>query len=168
MAVAAGGDCLNAVYLLNPLAFARDLRADRVPEGVKAHYMVLGGIVQYAQLAWRSHYGTQPTSLLDFAMIVAYWVAGVYVCYRANAAGDGRHFIERFICLAVPLTVWTFLAVIAVAAALYFGLGLRGEEYRAISSGLTLLVWIAYIAALRWLIIHASKRNGPPPLPRAA
>jgi hypothetical protein len=101
-------------------------------------------------------------------MLVAFWAAGVYVCYRANAAGDGRRFIERFICLAVPLTIWTFLAGIAVAAALYFGLGLRGEGYGTVAGGVTLLVWIVYVAALRWLIIQASKRNGPPPLPRSA
>ena len=168
MAVAAGEDCLNAVYLLNPLAFARDLRADRVPESVKVQYMVLGGIVQYAQFAWRSHDGAEPTSLPDFAWLVAFWIAGVYVCYRANAAGDDRHFIERFTCLTVPLTVWTFLAGTAVAAALYFALGVQGEAYGTIASRVSLLLWIANIAALRWLIIQASKRNGPPPLPRAA
>jgi hypothetical protein len=155
------------LYLLNPLAFARDLRDDRVPESVKAQYMVLGGIVQYAHYAWRSHYPAEPASSFGFAMLVAVWIAGVYVCYRANAAGDDRRFIERFICLAVPLTVWTSLAGIAVAAAMYYGLGLRGEEYGAMRGGITLLMWIAYVAALRWLIIHASKRDGPPPLPRA-
>jgi hypothetical protein len=156
------------LYLLNPLAFARDLRDDRVPERVKAQYMVLGGIVQYAEYAWRSHYAAKPASPFGFAMLVAVWIAGVYVCYRANAAGDDRRFIERYICLAVPVTVWTSLAGIAVFAAMYFGLGLRGEEYGAMRGGITLLMWIAYVAALRWLIIHASKRSGPPPLPRVA
>jgi hypothetical protein len=156
------------VYLLNPLAFARDLRADRVPESVKARYMVLGGMVHYVHYAWRSHDAAAPVSPFGFAVLVAAWLVGVYVCYRANAAGDDRRFVERFICLAAPLTVWTFLAGIAVAAALYYGLCLRGQAYGAYAGGVSLLVWIIHIAILRWLIIHASKRNGPPPLPSAA
>ncbi|HEX8211948.1 MAG TPA: hypothetical protein VF584_17360 [Longimicrobium sp.] len=153
------------MYLLNPLAFARDLQADRVPESVKAQYMVLGGVVQYAQHAWRSHYAAEPASPLGFAVLVAAWVAGVYVCYRANAAGDDQRFVERFVCLAVPLTVWTSLAGIAGGGALYYGLGLRGETYGAVAGRASLLAWIVYVAALRWLIVHASKCNGPPPLP---
>lgn len=158
------------MYLLNPLAFARDLRAHRVPESVKACYMVLGGVVQYLHYAWRSHSGAEATSPLRFVTLVGLMAAGVYVCYRANAAGDGQRFVERFVCLAVPLTVWMSLAGVVLAATLLHGLGVPGETYQSVSGGISLLLWIVYYAALRWLMIQASKNDaaGPPPLPRAA
>ncbi len=55
------------MHLLNPLALARDLRGDHVPEGAKARYRGIGLAVQYAHLAWRSSSGAQrppPTALL--------------------------------------------------------------------------------------------------------
>lgn len=158
------------MYLLNPLAFARDLRAHRVPESVKARYMVLGAIVQYLHYAWRSPHGVEATSPLQFGVAVGATAAGVYVCYRANAAGDDSRFVERFVCLAVPLTVWTFLGGVVRAATLLYGLGVRGETYRTVSGGISLFLWVAYYGALRWLIIHASRNDvaGPPPLPRTA
>ncbi|HEU4881024.1 MAG TPA: hypothetical protein VFT45_02230, partial [Longimicrobium sp.] len=37
-------------------------------------------------------------------------VAGIWVCYRANQRGDGTAFVERFICLSVPVTIrWLVL-----------------------------------------------------------
>ncbi|HEX8830109.1 MAG TPA: hypothetical protein VF705_03030 [Longimicrobium sp.] len=95
----------RSVYLLNPLALARDLRADRVSEGVKARYLAIGFTVQYVNMVWRSYSGSQPPSPSALLVQGAGTCAGFYLCYRANAAGDNRNFIERLFCLAVPLIV---------------------------------------------------------------
>lgn len=36
-------------------------------------------------------------------IIVLGW--GIFVCYRANKQGDGRNFIERFMCLSIPISI---------------------------------------------------------------
>ncbi len=49
-------------------------------------------------------------------------IGGLVVCFQANAYGDNRAFLERYLCLSVPLGFMTYVLYYAI----YYGLGLAG------------------------------------------
>jgi hypothetical protein len=122
-----------------------------VSEGQKAAYLVLGIAIQALFTAWRSLSGgraSDPVLYIASALLLA---LGVYVCYRANASGDGERFLERYVCLAVPLTIWMLVTGFVIGAVLMYGLGLRDRAYTNASWILSPILWIAYFVAMRWL-----------------
>lgn len=53
---------------------------------------------------------------------------GTILCYRTNMAGDGKEFIERFICLGFPVGTQSALVAIVAAIVFYsFNVGSLGE-----------------------------------------
>ena len=55
-------------------------------------------------------------TILDYLFAAApliITVVGIYLCYRANKSGDNKNFIERFVCLSVPITKQVILYTIA-------------------------------------------------------
>src|SRR5436309_9995005 len=52
--------------------------------------------------------------LLQSAVIVVLVIAGTLFCYRANRAADDQDFIDRFVCIAWPLTVKIVLIAMVV------------------------------------------------------
>lgn len=62
--------------------------------------------------------------LFDIAM-VSISVLGIIACFIANHKGDGRNFIERFMCLSVPISIrvgvyFLLLFLGVMAASLFF------------------------------------------------
>jgi hypothetical protein len=49
---------------------------------------------------------------------------GVFLCYRANKKGDGRNFLERFICLGsvIGVRLCVFMAMLVGCATIFFGM----------------------------------------------
>jgi ABC-type sulfate transport system permease subunit len=93
--------------------------------------------------------------VLDIAMVVAFEVIGVVVCYQANRRGDGKNFLERYICLQVPLSI-RFL-VLGLMFVVLFSL-LFGNLLYNLSSPLfinyffqaiTVVIYVIYIVYLR-------------------
>ena len=54
-------------------------------------------------------------------------VIGTLWCYRSNALGDNKEFIERIICLSFPVMIRTIVLSILILAAFYLGDFLREE-----------------------------------------
>lgn len=59
----------------------------------------------------KAYSGVMP--VLGFAILIA----GMILCYRANARGDDRDFISRFICLTWPLGIQIFVCSIPIVFA---------------------------------------------------
>jgi hypothetical protein len=145
------------LYIFNARSLARALRAGQVTEGEKALYFVVGSVIQAGLAGWRSVYGGSRSDLRLYALSAVVLGMGVYVCYRANAAGDGERFLERYVCLSVPLTIWMMLVGFVAGAILMYGLGLRGGAYETVGYVLSSLLWIGYFGTMRWLIAEASR-----------
>jgi hypothetical protein len=43
--------------------------------------------------------------LAEFLSVVFVTIIGIIFCYDANNKGDGKNFIERFICISWPITI---------------------------------------------------------------
>jgi len=93
--------------LLNARRVALDLREGRLGPADHLRYLlgslVLSSLVGHAGLL--SHRLT--TGYLVYVTLkLALSLVGMVACFRANAAGDGRDFVPRLICLALPLAIW--------------------------------------------------------------
>lgn len=113
------------MLLLNPSRVARGLRTGELTELQKAKLVVAGVVVM--SLASTLSGGEVRTwgSLLYYAVYLACSVAGLWVCFRANEQGDGRSFVERYVCLSIPLCVLTYLAYLAIFYSVFFVLRSR-------------------------------------------
>jgi hypothetical protein len=92
-------------------------------------------------------------------------VAGLVVCFRANARGDNRAFLERYLCLSALVG----LVAAALYYALYYGMGViafmtgridaeaRGWNREAMSLAASLVVTVIYYAWLRQLLTRAAR-----------
>ena len=92
--------------------------------------------------------------------------AGIVACFRANQRGDGVRFIERIVCLALPVLVRWYVLTLGVYYAAYFAGGLAGwwtaASYHDSFGGFRLwayvLVQALYFAMLRRYVALASSR----------
>jgi hypothetical protein len=120
------------MYLWNAERLARALRAGHVTEADKAKYLIAGSVL--SSMGGGSAISALQSRMTALPLLggVAITVAGIWMCYRANQRGDGTAFVERFICLNLPVSVrWLVLVW-----GLWFGLVLIGRAVdRDIPSG---------------------------------
>jgi hypothetical protein len=98
------------MYLWNARRLALALRAGRLTEADKAKYLIAGSVL--SSLGGGSALSALQSMVTALPLIgsVAVTVAGIWACYRANQRGDGRAFVERFVCLVLPVMVrWLVL-----------------------------------------------------------
>lgn len=101
-------------------------------------------------------------------------IVGVWLCYRANRAGDGRNVVERMVCLSPPLWVTTYAAFYLVQL-----LNMRfgpppprppqtAEEFAAFQAFSDAQSWLAlafmvcyagFMFALRYYVGRASRQS---------
>jgi hypothetical protein len=106
------------MHLWNPRPVAEALRADRLSEADKFRYtvaaIVMRGLIgSGAVLTAHASLGSLVTAV--GALVVS--VIGVRACYVRNRTGDNRGFVDRYMCLGVPVLVQTY----TMYALLYYG-----------------------------------------------
>ena len=79
---------------------------------------------------------SQETVIIKYFIFVVITITGGYLCYRKNYQGDNKLFIERFICIAVPVSIRIVLLSVAI---LFIQLILNGvlktEVYEYVFTG---------------------------------
>ena len=109
------------MYLWNTKKLAVSLRNDEVGEKEKFKYfivllIILGPPISFGLLEELEelHWVDVVSSLAMLTIVII----GSLKSFRTNCAGDNKNFIERFVCLAVPLgiklTILTILAIVIV------------------------------------------------------
>lgn len=95
------------MYFWNVKALVRDLSEGKVSEGGKMKYLLAYAILSALQVEIirliKEHFG--PILLVQAFGMLVILAGGILACYQANRKRDGRDFIERFICLSLPLTI---------------------------------------------------------------
>ncbi len=127
------------MYFWNANALARDLREGKVTQGQKFFYflifMAMSSLAMYAGVETDSSY-----LLMDMLSTVIVTVAGTYLCYQANARGDNKEFIDRFICIGFPIIV-RFIPIVVFVMVVYYGVGMyAGFSYVDESSIIDILI----------------------------
>lgn len=90
----------------NPAKLATDLRSGKLSEIQKFNYVVISAIIHMivgSGSILRGHYTSLHLSFI-FAYICVTLV-GLNISFRVNQEGDGKFFLERYLCLSVPLIV---------------------------------------------------------------
>jgi hypothetical protein len=87
------------------------------PEKLKYLILTLALYVVFGELGYLAAEADPEAkvSLTDWVSSTAYLLAtivGIYYCYRRNAAGDGRQFVERFICVGWPVSIRFFTFIL--------------------------------------------------------
>ncbi|MDR7867197.1 MAG: hypothetical protein RIN56_10285 [Sporomusaceae bacterium] len=81
------------------------------------------------------------------------------VCFQANSRGDGKNFLERYICLQVPLTIRFWVICIPASflvGVVVFFINMPESVLLAVMLLIGLGILWAYIAYLRSLIVKVA------------
>jgi len=148
------------MYLWNTKALARELREGTLSEREKFKYL-LANVVLYALLLELASYSpleySESNLLMSLFSIIA-TIVGTYICYRTNQNGDGVKFIERYICLGVPLSI-KILVLLIVAALLFAILMGVQEDTTILDSAVVIVITIIYYWRLNVHIKSISHNN---------
>lgn len=106
------------MYLWNTNALARELKEGTLSEREKFKYLLVYVVVEVILLELSNY---PPYEYSEFMIPMSVFsilsvIIGTYICYRTNQNGDGVRFIERYICLGLPLSIK--IVVLFIAAAL--------------------------------------------------
>lgn len=111
---------MTMMLLLDPGRVAAGLRTGELTEAQKAK-LVLGGFVVVSLLTASSASVPRTWGGVLYAVLyLACSVAGIWSCFRANEEGDGRSFVERYVCLSAPLSVLMYLAYVVLFYGAFF------------------------------------------------
>lgn len=114
------------IRIWNASALAAELRDGTLSEAEKAGYVLALVVGQTAMEAISGRAAGAlggPGRFLSAALLAAVSAAGLVACFRANQRGDGVRFIERVMCLALPVLVRWYVLTLAV----YYGVFLMGR-----------------------------------------
>jgi hypothetical protein len=145
----------SLIHLWRVGTVARELATNAITERDRFHYVI-------ASLVLHSLVG--PASLLSFpsretlvglAVSLPISISGLRAAYVANRGDTGSHFVERYVCLAVPLLFRTYVLGYAsyYAIAIVFNLATRNQYigwFRAplFRLGFGIILLILYFALL--------------------
>jgi len=95
------------LYFWKTSALIQDLAESRVSQREKMKYLLAYVFLSSAALGLGDERGYDwPFSrYVEYAGLVVISLVGTYVCYRSNQKGDQLDFIDRFICLSLPVSV---------------------------------------------------------------
>jgi len=109
--------------ILRPRRLAAALAAGDVSEREKFQYLLVWALIS---IMIPRHFGGwtgwSAVRVTFLAVSLLITILGLLACFQANARGDNRAFVERYLCLSVPLGIMTY----ALYYAIYYGLGLVG------------------------------------------
>jgi hypothetical protein len=109
--------------ILRPARLAGALAAGEVSEREKFLYLLVWavvGILVPSRVGGWAGWSSVRVALVVVSLLIT--IGGLLVCFQANARGDNRAFLERYLCLSVPLGFMTYVLYYAI----YYGLGLAG------------------------------------------
>jgi hypothetical protein len=151
---------------------ALDLRDGRVAERDKLGYLLVALVIQ-AIIGRASLLGALRSlgAALGILVVLAISVVGTIAAFRANRRGDGRQFLERYLCLAVPLGIQMYVGYAAVAVPIYLvtGWNTPAAGNNTVASGTAwsllyygALVWFYFTLRLRIAVAAGATVESPP------
>jgi len=151
------------MYLWNTNALANELKEGTLSEREKFKYYITSTLL-YELLILVTSFSARTFSAVEIflsLLSIAILFFGTYQSYRVNQKGDGLNFIERFICLSLPIgikiIVWYFLGMIIFFIVMIL-LGGRSSELNDYGTfwGLFYLVtsFSAYILCYWRIYVH--------------
>jgi hypothetical protein len=101
--------------ILRPRRLAVALAAGELSEREKFEYLLVWaviGILVPSHMGGWTDWSRIRVAFLVISLVIT--VIGLLTCFGTNARGDNRAFLERYLCLSVPLGVMTYVAYYAI------------------------------------------------------
>jgi hypothetical protein len=139
------------MYIWNVKALAQDLKAGQVSQKEKMKYFLVTIIVQMLMTSMPAQPSLQYGDFIRTVIFIIITAIGIVVCYKANSRGDDKEFVERIICLSLPIGVRISLLLfiglildIIIATVLQFG-------PQALEVSIFIVSIIVLIITLTWM-----------------
>jgi H+/Cl- antiporter ClcA len=160
------------MYLWDVNKLSEQLITNSVTEKDKMKYLIgyitIGAIS--GEVSYWSGVGMNSLNYFDYLngfISVLLTIIGTFICYRANQVGDGQKFVERFICLSVPIIIRIIIIGFPVAIGIYIAADLfvMGGKHNfengadSIQTLLILFYLVIYFYWIRKLIITISSKK---------
>jgi len=139
------------MYLWNTKALAKELKEGTLNEWEKFKYFITGVMLYELLISIPSD---TDYNLFEWVVISVsgflITFLGIYMCYKINKTGDGLNFIERFICISLPimikLSVWSLLPLFIFVLLM----GTEQEELASFDSflGIFIIATVIFITVL--------------------
>jgi hypothetical protein len=151
------------MYLWNTKALRAELRSGALPQRERMKYYLVF-VVLSSIAAEVGYYVPQPVTAPTIAgsfTLVLGSALGTYLTYRVNRRGDDREFIDRSVCLGLPiivrlLTVATPVLIAYLSAGSFFG-GEAFDQFAAHTTWVDVAFGAAFLAVFYWrLALHLS------------
>ena len=157
------------MYFWNTTKLASDLKEGSVPERDKRNYLIAIGVLgSLSTYAWPS-LGIEANELMliEAAVSLLVLVIGIAICHDVNDDGDGKAFLDRFICMILPLAIRITVLMIAIAIPLGIVAAIVApdafERYTESTSytGLDVLMTVGFEVVFFWrLKLHMARIAG--------
>lgn len=146
------------LYILNPEALANSLAVNGIAEKDAFRYLLISTVLLGSRV-----YVPIESTYLDVGAVPLGWriseylalalinLGGLQWCFRTNQAGDGKDFVERFICLTLPVAIRVILMAILVFVAAFalYALFIGEPMPRVIASSINVFAVIVYYLQMR-------------------
>ena len=136
-----------------------DMREDRVTQKEELKYMLASAILTLLLMELSSFLtgleGEISYGMTEFLMGIGFILlcaGGIYYCSRINEAGDGRNFLNRFVCLgwttSIKFSVISLPIIVFIFVVAFFAIDMVGiasdEEATSVLDVSILFVLVAY------------------------
>jgi hypothetical protein len=154
------------LLFLRPRQLAIAFRDDRLHDRNKYHLVLLGSGLQlvFGQGFLFTSRAAGNTQLFLIALAIMVW--GIRASYKVNSRGDGRAFVERYVCLSVPISIYATLAYLIAAFVIRgltgSGAATSGPALSLAWFGFSVSTYVAVYLALRFYIGIASSASVQP------
>lgn len=152
------------MYLWNTKALAKELKEGTLSESDKFRYYIVVVILYTVLLMFPTRGGSSDAvdSIIGILIAILAIFFGTYICYKVNKSGDNVNFVERFICLSLPIAIkifllWVLVVILTVVSAFILGftgvLDSPSNETFLIFKSLSLLLVLTVIFSV-WISFY--------------
>ena len=141
------------IHFFNNTKLAHKLKNDQVSSKEKLWYLIISTLIIYlGDLLDDGDTSGYIDWILSIADCIIVTIT-IYVCYRINSKGDGDKFIERFVCLTVPISI-RGLVLIIILTLLLLSIVLLENKIPNLTTGLLVDPGVVVEATVIYIIAN--------------
>lgn len=143
------------MHLWNTRALIEELAVETMRESEKMKYLLAGTVI-YLATGYFSVYPPPELNTLyfvEFALALGVTAFGITRCFKNNGGSEGKYFLERFACLAVPISIKCFL-VFWVPYILFFRYTDPMEMGLSQDAAIQVMELVVFTTALGFLVLY--------------
>lgn len=151
------------MYLWKTKELVSRMKSDEISQTEKFKYFLVFTILITISGQFSSYVSISPTfqAVIVSVLRVVIVIAGTILCYRTNKEGDDREFIDRIICISLPLGI-RFFVILFATFSLYLVLSMiiLGDAFNPQVGSRPLamdLILILYLVCFYWRLMHHIK-----------